>query len=402
MGRRADILEDLRKGPVARAVLDAVSDLRGVYLVGGAVRDALLGATPVDLDFVVEGEAREVAAAVAERLRGELHEHDRFGTARVSVGGRSYDFASARAERYERPGALPDVSPASIEEDLKRRDFTINALALATGPGDLLAAPHALEDLEACRLRVLHDASFEDDPTRLLRLARYAGRLGFDEEPHTAELARRAMDEGALDTVSGSRIGQELRLAVRETDPISVFGRLSDMGVLHAVHPHLSFEPDFARQASAALPPEGRRDLVVLASAMRDVPSADAHALAGRLGFDREETRTAVALTDRLPVVASALAAAARPSEIDAALTGSTREEAALVAALGAAEPVRRWLGELRHTTLEIDGDDLRAAGVPEGPAIGAGLAAVRAGRLDGELMTREAQLAAALRMTGT
>lgn len=395
-------MERLREDPAAGAVLGVVSELPGVYLVGGAIRDALLGATPEDLDFVVEGEARDVAAGVAEKLGGELREYDRFGTARVSVDDRSYDFASARAEHYEHPGALPDVRPAPIEEDLQRRDFSVNAMALSTGSGDLVATTHSLEDVEARRLRVLHDASFEDDPTRLVRLARYAGRLRFEVESHTAELFRRAVNAGALDTVSGSRMGQELRLAAREKDPIAVFGRLSEMGLLHAVHPRLSFEQDFAREASEALPPGGRPDLIMLASAMRAVASAEAPALTGRLAFDREETRIAVGLTDRLPVAASALAGLARPSEIDAVLSGSTPEEAALIAALGAGEPVRRWLGELRHVKLEIDGADLRAAGVPEGPAIGAGLAAARAGRLDDELMTREVQLAAALRMTGT
>lgn len=402
MEQRPDLLERLRPDLAAHAVLDAFSECRGVHLVGGAVRDALLDGTPVDLDFVVEGDAREVAAMAADHVGGELREHDRFGTARVTVGGHTYDFASARAERYDHPGALPDVSPAGIEDDLRRRDFTVNAMALATGSGDFLTVPLALEDLEARRLRVLHDASFEDDPTRLLRLARYAARLGFEEEPHTAELAQQAIDAGALDTVSGPRVGQELRLAAREEDPIAVFGRLREMRLLRAVHPDLGFDADFAGRALAALPTEGRPALVVLAAALRDLPAADAVALAGRLGFDRDETRVAVAVTDRLPSGAHALSAAARPSEIDAVLAGATPEEAALIAAFGAEEPVRRWIDELRHVTLEIDGDDLRAAGVPKGPGIGAGLAAVRAGRLDGELMTREAQLAAALRMART
>jgi tRNA nucleotidyltransferase (CCA-adding enzyme) len=406
VAERLDLLERLRSEQRARSVLDAAAEHPGVHVVGGAVRDALLGGVAQDLDFVVDGRAEPVAAAVAERLGGDLLEHDRFGTAQVTVDGRSYDFATARSERYERPGALPTVVPAAgVEEDLLRRDFTVNALALAVGPpvpGHLLGAARALEDLDAGRLRVLHDASFRDDPTRLLRLARYSARLGFEVERHTAALARLAIEGGALGNVAGPRIGNELRLAAREGDPLPVFERLAGLGVLAAVHPAMGFEAELARRAVRALPADGRLDLVLLAVATLDVPAGEAAPLLDRLGFDRQEIRPALALVGRLPEVARTIAVAARPSELDAALAGSTPEEAALVAALGAEEPVGRWLGELRHIELEIDGEDVREAGVPEGPAIGKGLAAARAGRLDGELMTREAQLAAALKMART
>src|SRR5205823_5917854 len=131
--------------------------------------------------------------------------------------------AQARRERYSTPGALPDVEPASLDEDLVRRDFTVNAIALALGapkPGMITAAPRALEDLERELLRVLHERSFLDDPTRLLRLVRYQSRLGFTVEPGTAALAAAAASEGALSTVSGSRVGAELRLLAREPDPL--------------------------------------------------------------------------------------------------------------------------------------------------------------------------------------
>src|SRR5581483_2486520 len=143
--------------------------------------------------------------------------YDRFGTATLEIDGHRYDFARARRERYPRPGALPEVEPASIAEDLRRRDFTVNATALALGgddAGTLLSVDNALEDLSDQQLRVLHDASFTDDPTRLLRMARYAARLSWAIEPHTLNLARAAIATGALDTVSGARLGAELRLLV--------------------------------------------------------------------------------------------------------------------------------------------------------------------------------------------
>ena len=124
----------------------------------------------------------------------------------------------ARRERYPAPGALPEVEPASLAEDLGRRDFTVNALAVTLGDGELIAVPGALEDLAAGTLRVLHDASFIDDPTRLIRLARYAERLSFAVDPHTAALARAA----GFATLSGGRLGGELRLALAEPDPVAV------------------------------------------------------------------------------------------------------------------------------------------------------------------------------------
>ena len=145
-----------------------------------------------------------------------------------------FDLARARRERYAHPGALPDVEPASIDEDLRRRDFTVNALALALGGprrGELVAAPRALDDLAAGTLRVLHDASFRDDPTRLLRLARYGGRLGFSPDERTARLAREAIGDGALATVSGGRQGAELRLAGAEADPRPVLQELDRLGL---------------------------------------------------------------------------------------------------------------------------------------------------------------------------
>jgi tRNA nucleotidyltransferase (CCA-adding enzyme) len=398
---RPDLLERLRAGDAAAAVLDAAARHEGVHVVGGAVRDALLGGAPRDLDFAVEGDAGAVAAAVARELAGEVTEHDRFGTARVTAGGRAYDFARTRSETYLHSGALPDVAPARLEDDLGRRDFTVNAFAVSVGPpqpGRLAAAPHAGEDLQAGRLRVLHDESFRDDPTRLFRLARYAARLGFAAEARTAALARAAITDGAVFTISGPRVGQELRLAAREADPVAAFAELEEMG-LRTVDRESGFDAAWAARAVGLLPDDHRRDRVVLAASARDLDSEHAEAVAARFGLDRDETRLVVAVTRRLPDLAARLAGVERPSAIDALLAGSTPEEAALIGALGPEVPVRRWLGELRDARLEIAGDDLRAAGAPEGPGIGAGLAGARAGLLDGELSTREDQLAAALRI---
>ncbi|MFZ1997463.1 MAG: hypothetical protein WAU75_25320, partial [Solirubrobacteraceae bacterium] len=142
--------------PAARPLLARLDEVEGVYLVGGAVRDLLLQAEPLDLDLVIDGELQSVAALLGPPERV----HDRFETRTMSLEGFTYDLARARRETYAHPGALPTVAPAGIEEDLRRRDFTVNALALGlsgTGRGRLLGVPHGLQDVEARRLRVLHD-----------------------------------------------------------------------------------------------------------------------------------------------------------------------------------------------------------------------------------------------------
>src|SRR5215203_3121883 len=196
-----DLLERLREVSGADALFDALADVPGVWVVGGAVRDTLLGRAPRDLDLVVEGDA----AAAAGRLGDEAVVHDRFGTATAEG---DVNVAAARRESYARPGALPDVEVgAPIAEDLARRDFSVNAIAVRLADGAVEAVPGALEDLEARRLRVLHERSFLDDPTRLLRLVRYADRLRFQIEEETRMWAFAAVEGGALATVTAARLG---------------------------------------------------------------------------------------------------------------------------------------------------------------------------------------------------
>lgn len=385
-----ELLERLQEVPAARPILERLGDVPRVYVIGGAVRDLLLGGRPTDLDLVVEGDA----AAVADRLGGSAVVHDRFGTSTVLVKGYTYDIARARSETYAFPGALPDVTPAPLSEDLKRRDFTVNAIAIALD-GAVTALPGALEDLDARRLRVLHDRSFIDDPTRLLRLARYASRLGFEIEPQTLDLVRGAVSAGALGTVSPQRVGAELRLLAREPDPVAALELLGELGLDAAIERGFGVaDSELARRALAQLPADGRPDLLALAVALRGVEEPTA--LLDRLGFEAGE-RDLIARARDAERLANALASAERPSEIAAAAAQASPEEVALAGALGAAEAAGEWLGRLRHVRLEIDGRDLLAAGVPEGPAIGQGLRAALAAKLDGRVSGRDAELEAAL-----
>jgi tRNA nucleotidyltransferase (CCA-adding enzyme) len=387
------LLERLRALPAAAPVLAALDGEPRVWVVGGAVRDLLLGGRPSDLDLVVEGDALPVARRAAERLDGEVLVHERFGTATVRGEEGAFDLAGARRESYPQPGALPVVElGAPLDEDLARRDFTVNTLALRLADGELQSAPGGREDLEARVLRVMHDASFRDDPTRLVRLARYAGRLGFEVEPHTAALARLAVSVGVLGTVSGERLGAELRLLAGEPQPAAL-AALEEHGLGRALLPGFDVHAALVERAVALCPLDARPGLVALGSTVRDARAEELSARLRDLGFPASEAEALVACAglDRL---LSSLAGA-RPSEADALLRHRPLEVAVLAAAAGS-DPARDWLDRARHLRAAIGGDDLLAAGL-SGPAIGRGLLAARAALLDGEAPDRERQLAAAL-----
>jgi len=336
-------VEDLRAS--ARTVLDRVQGLPGgpsvlelaagrddVELIGGATRDLLLGLRPRELDVVVDGDAASFAAELATRLRAsagappdrlETTVHERFGTALVSFQGGRIDIASRRGESYPAPGALPAVHAGTREEDLARRDFTVNAIAVALGgprAGELRTAPHALEDLAGARLRVLHERSFIDDPTRLLRLARYRARLGFEPEQRTAQLAAEALAGPALASVSGARVGSELRLALNERDPLAALAALADMGVLRALPTELDFDRGVARTALAMLPGDGRADLLLLAclllSASGRVGPEQILALLDELEFGAADRDRAISTATVAPSLLERLQSAQTPSEL--------------------------------------------------------------------------------------
>lgn len=394
------LIARVRALPAAAELLRRLGDAPDVHLIGGAARDILIGAEPGDLDLLVEGGA----VTIARRLGGELRVHDRFGTATVRVGGFCYDIAAARREAYARAGALPEVAPASLEQDLLRRDFSVNAIAIRlSGPraGELSTAPRALEDLRARRLQVLHDRSFSDDPTRLLRLIRYASRLRFEIEPHTLALARTAVADRALDTVSALRVGAELRLLVRELDPVAGLEQMSALGLDAEIHPGFGLsDPALARRSLGLLPAEGRPDVLVLALCVRAIESAELASLLNRLAFGAIERDAIIRVATGAGKLAQSLAGAELPSEIAGAVSGAGAgpEAVAIAGALGPAQAARDWLTRLAHVRLEISGADLLAAGIEQGPAVGRALSAALDAKLDGRADGREAELDRALR----
>jgi tRNA nucleotidyltransferase (CCA-adding enzyme) len=383
-------------------LLPALEGLAPAYLVGGAVRDLLRGADAVDLDLAVEGDARAVARALADRLRGEVREHERFGTATVRADRLSVDLATTRRETYPQPGVLPEVEEAELDEDLARRDFTINAMALGLTGDDLghLYDPRGgLPDLDEGIVRVLHDESFVDDPTRLLRALRYEARLGFRMDSDTERLAGDAAAEGGLRTVSGARVRDELMDLLAEPELPSAVVRMRELGVDRAMH--TAMEADAELVASAALGAVALgADRALVALAALCAPAAERLDLwVGDLHLAAPE-RDAVARAAR---VAPRLAGELRrrdhlPSELRRLLGPETLVALSLALAMGGpSEPILRWVTELRDVRLDITGADLRAHGVPEGPALGRALDETLNRKLDGLVHGREEELESAL-----
>lgn len=385
------LLERLRQLPGGEELMALAQERGGIELIGGAVRDLMLGRRPRELDAIVSADVESLARELAERLGGDATVHERFGTALVRASGIEIDLATVRAESYVVPGALPDVRPGSALEDLERRDFSVNAIALGLAgesAGALRALPGALEDLAARRLRVLHERSFLEDPTRILRMARYSARLGFEVEPHTAELAAQALDAGALKSVSGARLGAELRLAFAEPSAVSALAELDRSGVLSAWEPALCFDEHVVTVALEVLPEDGSRSVLFAAAlllglaeeldgeetdvTMRDfiadlqLPSGAGErvfgaAVSARFVIDSVDeagtTPDLLELTDGTPIESLALAAAVRDIEDGPGSFGRGL--------------IEDWLREQRHVALQVTGDDLIAAGIPEGPEVG-------------------------------
>ena len=351
----------------------------GVYLVGGTVRDLLLGRDSFDIDLAVEGDAIEFARG----LGGEVTAHGRFGTAVVRFpDGRQLDVVTCRRETYAAPAALPDVEAGTIEDDLARRDFTVNAMAASLGEdfGQILDPHGGRADLEAKVIRILHPASFTDDPTRILRAVRYETRLGFRMDPDTERLARAGMTGVAL--LTPARFREEIVALLSEEHIVHTLERLADFAATSA-DAALVQRVDALRDELDPDAPRWRARLAVIA---REHPG-----LVQRLALRREDQRAveaAVALAPRL-------VQATDPVEI-ADLAGKAPEGALLALAEHDSPALRDWFTRLRGVRLEVTGADLAELGVPESPRVGEILEELRRRKLRGELNGREAELAAA------
>jgi tRNA nucleotidyltransferase (CCA-adding enzyme) len=390
------------------------------YLVGGTVRDLLLGRANLDLDLVVEGDAALLAQALGEVLAATVTPHPEFGTATLClpwqswdavsvakarraphVDGLHVDLATARTEHYPRPGALPIVAPgADLVADLRRRDFSTNAMAVALTAGDAgrLIDPYGgLDDLAAGRLAVLHAASFEDDPTRLLRGARLAGRGWLRFAPETERLVREAVTHGWLALISGERRRHELELVLAEEQPALALALMRVYGLTEQVHPALHWDAWLAERLRrstewvAALPRVAVRLALFAYRWPRGVIESFV-ALTRPDGATQALLEALPSWHDRRP----ALVAASTGSAVAAALDALPLPTLAAARLAEDEEIVLRHLDwyatVLRGRRPRLGGEALRALGLPPGPHYRPILADLRQAVLDERLPDEAAE----------
>ncbi|TML51064.1 MAG: CBS domain-containing protein [Actinobacteria bacterium] len=403
----AELAKLERLAPVFEAVAALTEAYEGVYLVGGTVRDILLGERNFDVDIAVEGDAIALAQALADALGGRVRAHEKFGTAVVVYGdGERVDVVTARTEFYDAPAALPAVEHASIREDLFRRDFTINAMALSLKGDDYgrLVDPFSgRADLEQKRIRVLHNLSFIDDPTRIFRAIRYENRYGFRMDEHTVRLARGTIEIGLVGDLSSARLRDELVALLEEGEVEHSILRLAELGADKAIHPHLAADDEavklLARLRALAQQyeldvPAWRLALIALA---RKLPPDEVYDWLQRLKMRRRDAeQIAAAVTVGPRIVERLRNRDVEPAET-VALADRYAPDAPLFAlALTELEPLHDYFRGLRDIRLEVTGSDLAALGLSESPRVGEVLAELRRRKLNGELDGRESELEAA------
>ena len=368
-----------------------------VYLVGGIVRDLLIGYPNFDLDLVTEGDAIELANRIARMSEAKLVIHPRFNTAKIKSGDFAIDIATARSETYASHGALPTVTPCPIEKDLFRRDFSINAMAISLTPehyGELLDPYHGKDDLDAHLIRILHPGSFTDDATRILRAIRYEQRLGFNLEHETAQLLKR--DISMLNTISGDRIRHELELIFREKYPEYVLKRLGELGALQRINRSLKGNGWLTGKFDDARRSGKPGELPALYFCLLAYPldAEQVNQLMKRLNPPAKLTRVVkdtARLKLHLPLLNNP---SLKPSEIYYFL----QEYAPLAIKaniIAEDEPMIRqhlelFFSKLRYVKPCLNGGELQRLGIPAGTKLGEILEILHKARLDGEVTTKD------------
>ena len=378
----------------------AANQGKKLYLVGGVVRDLLLGEVTLDLDLVVEGDAISLAQQLIPLNQGKITTHSRFGTAKLQWNKWSVDLATARSETYAKPGALPSVKPNSISSDLFRRDFTINAMAIYLTPshyGELIDLYGGRDDLEHKLIRILHERSFIDDATRIWRGLRYEQRLNFQLEINTLKLLKR--DTPRLDTISGDRIRYEIECILKEKYPEKILRRAEELGVLAKLHPSLKgngglaeiFEQ--ARQLSSPdLPAVG----LYLALLAYPLTNEETEHLISYLRLPKSLAQT---LRDANGIKAKLESLAnpeLTPSGIYSLLHGYS-SPAIIASSLAGDSPIARqhihlFQDKLRYVKPALTGNDLKKMGITPGPHLKEILNLLHQARLDGKVTSKRGE----------
>ena len=385
-----------------QAVANTASEIgTPLYLVGGSVRDMLMRVSVKDMDLVVEGDATLLASEVSQKFSAAVLSHRRFGTATIKLEGQRFDLATARQESYARDGALPTVSPSTIHADLRRRDFTVNAMAVAlSGPemGCLLDPWCGESDLRMGVIRVLHPRSFVDDATRILRAIRYEQRLGFRLHEETHDLMATAIQGRMLSTVGGDRVRRELELMFGEREPQLSLQRCGQLNILRAIYPPLENGPSVQKLAGhkyAGAP------LAYLAALAYPLTSEDAEGFIRSLRMPSRWARVVrdtVAIKQKWgdghrmrPLIGdSGLPLGDMCDFLDGLTTTSVQTNAALSNHAELRDVLDLYLTKLRHMKPLLNGSDLIDLGVCEGPMVGTVLRELRIARLEGRTQTRD------------
>ncbi len=385
-------------------LLELVKDVSGqaarlgqrVYLVGGVVRDLLLGYPNFDLDLVVEGDAVKLAQQVAETSQAKLLAHHRFGTAKLRYEKFTLDLATARKETYARPGALPAVNPGTLKDDLVRRDFSINTMAISLAAddyGELVDPYQGKSDLEHRLIRILHTGSFSDDATRILRGVRYEQRFGFQFEAQTAQLLKR--DIPMLDTISGDRIRHELELIFKEKQPELAIKRLAELGVLLRINAFLKGDGWIAEKFDKARRLKKPNQLLSLYFCLliysfseKSIEQFLAHlnitAKLSRAIRDTLRLKTRLPLLDKSSLKRSEIYYLLREYEPLAIQANAIASESSTVH-----RSLQLFLTKLRYVRTALDGEELKGLGISVGPEMGKVLQVLHKAKLDGEVRTR-------------
>lgn len=372
------------------------------YLVGGVVRDIFLKRPNLDIDLVIEGDAISVAKQLAKSKGGKVVAHDRFGTATVKLNGIALDLASARAETYAEPGALPTVKPGTINDDLFRRDFTVNAMAVSLNPenfGELVDPYGGKADLDRGLIRALHQRSFKDDPTRIWRAIRYEQRLGFRLEFDTEVMLRR--DVTMMVRVSGDRLRHELERVLEEDYPEKSIYRAGRVGALQQLSPSLEVDAwlvkrfALARQAYAGSKPP---PVIYLALLVWRLSEAELSGFIEHLKFSSEITKVLRDIPRIKQAIAALMVPELKPSEIYYMLERyqlQAVQAAVLVLDHGLVrQRLESYLTDLRFVKPSLTGDDLKKMGIPEGRKLGQMLRKLKEAKLNGEVKSRQEERA--------
>lgn len=381
------------------------------YLVGGSVRDLLRGEANFDIDIVIEGDGIAFAQALGRKLNAKIKTHTRFGTAVVITDFLKFDIATSRTEYYESPAALPQVETSSIKKDLYRRDFTINTMAIMLNPGHfgkLLDFFGGQRDIKDRTLRILHNLSFIEDPTRAFRAIRFSERFGFKISKHTINLIKTAARINLFDKLSGARMYDELNLLFTETEPLNAVKRLSRLGLLKCIHPGLaitktledtfvSIQETFAWFKLLFFEEALNKSHLFLMALLNELTPAEREEALKRLSVPpaaRKEIldgieQSAKTLSKLQNISQRELYHALMPLNILTLLFTMARTKDQ-----GQKKAISLYLTSLRKIQPELTGKDLKQMGYAPGPLFKKILTSLLEARLEGRLKSREEEIA--------